>query len=62
VLKIKKTLNLAENIRSKKELELNNNRYNFTADFKQKTNFFTFADSFLEKHKGKSIYNDYKST
>jgi len=58
----KETLNLAENIRSKKELELNNNRYNFTADFKQKTNFFTFADSFLEKHKGKSIYNDYKST
>jgi len=57
----KQNLTLAESIRAKRELELNSSRYNFEADFKLKTDFFEFCNSFLNKYTDKSIYRDYKS-
>lgn len=53
---------LAENIRAKREIEINSEQYNFNPKFKKKTNFFVFASHIAEKHKGRNSYYYYKAT
>ena len=47
----KKTLALAENIRAKKQTELQNNGWGFANDFKLDTNFIEYFESLYEKRK-----------
>ena len=45
----KDTLNLAESIKAKRELEIKNGLYGFTNDFKQNTNFIDYFTEMMEK-------------
>jgi integrase len=47
----KKTYELAENIRAKRQLQIQDNTYGFTSDFKQDTNFIEYFKSLIEKRK-----------
>ncbi len=56
----KENIKLAENISAKRQIELSNSQYNFNTVFKQKTDFFIFANNYIEKYKGKSAKLYYK--
>lgn len=59
----KKTLELAESIRAKRQLEIKNNAYGFTSDFKLDTNFIEYFKSLIEKRKdSKGNYGNWDST
>lgn len=59
----KKTYELAENIRAKRQLELQNNSYGFTSEFKMNTNFIEYFKSLIEKRKeSKGNYGNWDST
>ncbi|HVA98472.1 MAG TPA: site-specific integrase [Bacteroidia bacterium] len=47
----KETLKLAENIKAKRELEIQNGQYGFTSGFKQSTNFIEYFKELTEKRK-----------
>jgi integrase len=47
----KQTLALAENIRAKRQTELQNNGWGFSNDFKLDTNFIQYFESLIEKRK-----------
>lgn len=47
----KQTLRLAESIRAKRQLEIQNKQYGFTSDFKQDTNFIEYFKSLIIKRK-----------
>lgn len=47
----KETLQLAENIKAKRELEIKNGEYGFTSGFKQSTNFIEYFKALTEKRK-----------
>ena len=47
----KNTLNLAESIKAKRELEIKNGLYGFANDFKQSTNFIEYFTALTEKRK-----------
>lgn len=47
----KQTMALAENIRAKRQTELQNNDWGFANDFKLDTNFILFFESLIEKRK-----------
>jgi hypothetical protein len=48
---IKITLQLAESIKAKRELEIKNGLYGFTNEFKQSTNFIDYFTALMEKRK-----------
>jgi len=47
----KDTLQLAESIKAKRELEIKNGLYGFTSEFKQSTNFVDYFTALMEKRK-----------
>ncbi len=47
----KQTLTYAENVRAKRQTELQNNKYGFTNEFKQDTNFIEYFEKLIEKRK-----------
>lgn len=47
----KQTLTLAENIRAKRQTELQNNGWGFSNDFKQDTNFIRYFENLVDKRK-----------
>lgn len=47
----KQTMALAENIRAKRQTELQNNGWGFTSDFKQDTNLIQYFEGLVEKRK-----------
>ena len=59
----KDTLQLAESIRAKRELEIKNGLYGFTNEFKQSTNFIDYFTDQMEKRKqSKGNYGNWNST
>jgi len=59
----KQTLALAENIRAKRQTELQNNNWGFANDFKQDTIFFEYFKDLIEKRKeSKGNYGNWDST
>ena len=59
----KKIMALAENIRAKRQTELQNNGYGFFNDFKQDTNFIEYFRTLIEKRKeSKGNYGNWDST
>jgi len=59
----KKIMALAENIRAKRQTELQNNGYGFFNDFKQDTNFIEYFKTLIEKRKeSKGNYGNWDST
>ncbi len=50
----KKTKQLAEDIRAKRQLELQNNSFGFTSEFKQDTNFIEYFKALIDKRKENS--------
>lgn len=59
----KKTHQLAEDIRAKRQLELQNNSYGFSSGFKQDTNFIEYFKSLIEKRKNsKGNHGNWHST
>lgn len=58
----KKTLQLAEDIRAKRQLEIQNNSFGFTSEFKLDTNFIEYFKSLIEKRKeSKGNYGNWDS-
>jgi integrase len=59
----KDTLQLAESIKAKRELEIKNGLFGFTNEFKQSTNFIDYFKAQMEKRKQSSgNYGNWKST
>lgn len=59
----KDTLQLAESIRAKRELEIKNGHYGFNNDFKQTTNFVDYFKALTEKRKeSEGNYGNWDST
>ena len=59
----KNNLQLAESIKSKRELEIKNGLYGFTNEFKQSTNFIDYFKDQMEKRKqSKGNYGNWDST
>jgi len=58
----KETITLAENIRAKREVEINTTANGFNPMYKNKTDFFQFAKQLNDKNIGKSSHNYYKAT
>lgn len=59
----KKIMALAENIRAKRQMELQNNGYGFANDFKQDTNFIEYFKTLIEKRKdSKGNFGNWDST
>jgi integrase len=59
----KETLELAKNIKSKRELEIKNGLYGFTNEFKQNTNFIDYFTDQMEKRKqSMGNYGNWNST
>lgn len=59
----KETLQLAESIKAKRELEIKNGLYGFTNEFKQSTNFIDYFKDQMEKRKqSKGNYENWGST
>lgn len=59
----KDTLQLAESIKAKRELEIKNGLYGFTNEFKQSTNFIDYFTEQMEKRKqSKGNYGNWDST
>jgi len=55
----KQTSQLAENIRAKRQLEIQSNKFGFTSDFKLDTNFIEFFKSIVESRKKKETSGNY---
>jgi len=53
---------LANEIRAKRELELVSLGHGIVPEFKKKMDFFTFADTFLQRWKESSMYREYDTT
>jgi len=59
----KETLQLAESIKAKKELEIKNGLYGFANEFKQSTNFIDYFKDQMEKRKqSKGNFGNWDST
>lgn len=59
----KKTLELANSIKAKRELEIKNGIYGFNSDFKSATNFITYFNAQAEKRKqSEGNYGNWDST
>lgn len=59
----KQTKQLAEDIRAKRQLEIQNNSYGFTSDFVKDTNFIEYFKSLIEKKKASiGNYGNWSST
>jgi integrase/recombinase XerD len=59
----KETLQLAESIKAKRELEIKNGLYGFANEFKQSTNFIDYFTELMEKRKqSKGNYGNWDST
>ena len=52
----KETLQLAESIKAKKQLELQSNNYDFLPAFKKQTDFIEYFENFISKASNKGIY------
>lgn len=59
----KQTLQLAEGIKAKRELEIKNGQHGFSSGFKSNTNFIEYFKSLAEKrHESKGNYGNWDST
>ncbi|MDX2442449.1 MAG: site-specific integrase [Bacteroidales bacterium] len=58
----KKTMQLAEDIRAKRQLEIQNSTFGFASDFKQDANFIEYFKTLIEKRKeSKGNYGNWES-